>query len=238
MLENQLIVGALFVALLFAVVLDDEPTEPEELTQRPTGDYVAKHEERLAGWMTVESFHVPVGCRVYIDEDVSLHARKRIVIEGNLILRDRTLNDVNADAPDLRMTSEGSIFVLGQIAGGKGRSFAGRKLEESAGQRGGDGSSIMIAAPVCSIHSRITGGWPGSSGPGTDGAHAGEILIYGDRATDDQLRAAGLDPEVLLYADAEFTFADGGAGGESLPGFRAGSGGNGGGGGWRPWSER
>ncbi|MCA8980246.1 MAG: hypothetical protein H6831_04240 [Planctomycetes bacterium] len=236
MFDHRLLACSLFIATLLSVAQDQGASPPSETPARPTGDYVASHEERLSGWMTVESFHVPPGCRVFVDDDFSIHARKRILIEGDLVLRDRTLNDAVADAPELHLSSEGSIFLLGPIRGAKGRSFAGMELAECVGQRGGDGSSISLSAPICGIYGRITAGDPGSSGPLADGADAGCIHLRGDDPTDEQLLAAGLEPEFLVRPEPITVVGKGGKGGDSLPGRRGGRGGSGGDIVWLKWS--
>jgi len=199
------------LCLLSACSSDEPQPEPQEYN----GIYVTVNGERLSGWMNVDVFHVPKGLRVMVEEDFSVHAMKYICIEGDIMMRDRTLEDPRTDAPNLRLACEEEILITGRIIGGAGRSFAGVPPENCVGQPGGDGSSIELSSPRYLVLGALVAGRGGRGGAGSNGGQGGTIEVIGDLVNPDQhifIKESRI--KQLASADAGFY---GGAGGGAGP---------------------
>jgi hypothetical protein len=203
--------------------------EPQSEPVESNGIYVTINGELLAGWMNVDVFHVPKGLRVMVEEDFSVHATKYICIEGDIMLRDRTLGDPRTDAPNLRLACDEEILVTGRIIGGAGRSFGGVPPENCVGQPGGDGSSIELSAPRYLMLGALVAGRGGRGGAGSDGGAGGAIVVTGDLVSPGQyVFIEQSRVKQLATSDAGFYGgAGGGAGGpwNGVPGSPGKSGG-------------
>lgn len=202
-------------AVLGACASEEPVPEPRE----NPGIFVTTNGDVLSGWMNVEVFRVPPGQRVMVDESFSVHASRYICIEGDMVMQDRSLEDPRTNAPDLRLASEEEILITGRIIGGRGRSFGGVPPENCAGQPGGDGSSIYMAAPRYLMLGALVAGRGGRGGAGASGGDGGSIDVLGDLV--DPAQYVYIDRariKQLAASDAGFYGGAGGAAGESWNG--------------------
>lgn len=225
------LINAGWIAGLTACASDAPQPEPVA----PNGRYVTANGELLAGWMNVDVFHVPKGQRLSVTESFSVHATQYICIEGDIVMLDRDVRDPRSNAPDLRLSSDAEILIAGRIIGGAGRSFAGLPLAESAGQPGGDGSSISLSAPRYLILGALVAGRGGRGGAGSVGGAGGTIEVVGALAS--PAECLYIEPgrlKQLAAANAGFYGGAGGGPGEEWNG-RVGTAGRSGGMTNLPW---
>ena len=202
------LVFALWITGALSACSSDEPL-PEPMVG--PGIFVTSNGDLLSGWMNVDVFRVPPGQRVMVDESFSVHAFKYICIEGDIVLQDRSIDDPRTNAPDLRLESEEEILITGRIIGGAGRSFGGVPPENGAGQPGGDGSSIYMAAPRYLMLGAIVAGRGGRGGAGAAGGAGGSIEVIGDLV--DPARYVYIDRSRIKQLAASDAGFYGGAGG-------------------------
>ena len=199
------------LALTFAAAL----VASTSCRTQPAG---ATAEGGLRGRLEVERFHVGPGETVWIDDDVHIVAATNIVVEGELIARDRAAGRPSANGPRITLEAGDGIVVLGAVRGGRGADRL--DLDEI----GGDGSSITAIAPYVVIDGLIQGGEGGTSGPSMAGGRGGDVLLVGQALTtrsDGKSTYLGGQGGTGGKGDAEH-----GAGGAGGPGGAGGAGGS------------
>ena len=165
---------------------EDAPAEPPAsiplASQRRSsnGEITFEDGEQLAGQYSAVDFLVPAGHSVSVVGNLALVASGSIRIEGDLIAIDVQpgVGD-EIDAPSIWLESEVGISVTGCIFGGKGASYGDLPGEDTIGKPGGDGSSIVLAAPDLLAVGGILAGHGGVGGNGEDGGQGGSLLFYG-----------------------------------------------------------
>lgn len=170
----------------------------------------------IAGALRGHSFWVPQDAEVVVEGDLAMLATDFIQVDGTLRVRDRG-DRGPAEGYRLELVSDRIIEVTGQIEGGQGRSFDHPLA--APGTRGGDGSSVMLRAPLVYVDGAVHGGRGGTSGPGGKGGTGGSVLVLGNART----RGAGGEDRGIFGGH-------GGAAGvhhpEALHGAAGGDGGN------------
>jgi|GEM_PF-1573026 len=128
--------------------------------------------EVLSGRLDVDTLVIPLGFTVYAEADLEISARGLVRIEGRLIAFDAdSLGTL--DAPDIRITSPVVVDIPGSVMGGKG------KCPGTEAKDGGQGSSIMIHAPITYIDGVVDAGPGGDGGYAHSGRRGGDARVEG-----------------------------------------------------------
>ncbi|MEM7305284.1 MAG: hypothetical protein AAF682_01375 [Planctomycetota bacterium] len=153
-------------ALAAPILAAEGPAEVDD-ESTPRGEEPAV----LSGTVRVDSFEIPADQKVLVGDDLVLVSGSTIRIDGDLIARDRS-GDEAAAGPriELHAASEITIGSDGRVLGGRGAEQPDRT------ERGYDGSSITLAAPVVWIDGVARGG---DGGAGSRGGDGGSVHIYG-----------------------------------------------------------
>lgn len=181
----------------------------------PRVDPVAGVPQRLSGTLEVDSFIVPAGTVVLVEDDWTVIAKKSIEIHGKLLVRSRCDHDTVKDGPLVKLEAAETIDVPGEIMGGAG------KTEISEGSHGGAGSTIVLVAPMVHVDGRVVGGMGGGSGPSIEGGKGGDVVVKG-------AYLKRLPSNATTSSRSGIVGGHGGPGGPSGPGRPGGAGGRGG----------
>ncbi len=154
---------------------------------------MAPPDDRISGVVDVDSWDVPFGETVYVEDDLVLRARSSITIEGMLIGMDRPDGPESSEAPRIELESALEIHVTGAVAGGKGVCFTEGDARTSMNLEGGAGSTIVLRAPTIWIDGVVVGGTGGGGGAGGKGGDGGDVIFEGAFLT----HAVDSDPEAI-----------------------------------------
>lgn len=124
----------------------------------------------ISGHLQVDVFRVPAGETLWVDGDLWISAATGIAIDGRLVARDAAELGLQ-DAPNIELVSALAIDVPGEIIGGRGA--------DAQRTRGGDGSSVVLAAPLVRVHGRVVAGAGGEGGRSLPGGNGGDALVHG-----------------------------------------------------------
>lgn len=232
----------LALATLLSAALGCASPQPAPIPGKLPEQVVLEDGQRIRGEIRAQRIHIPAGAVVTADADVLLWARRQLLIEGTLLAADRSISETEEHGPRIVLRSRDLLTVLGEVRGGRGRSWSMVDPKDCVGRPGGAGSSIYMIAPDQLVLGLVTPGAGGQGGGAAAGGPGGSIYTVGDRMSDH-----GVDP--VLFENPEtfrgFLGASGGSGGQGIAGVDTGSGpGTGGNGGapggmhYADWDQR
>lgn len=124
----------------------------------------------IGGRVDLESLWIAPGSVVWVESNLDLRVSEVVRIEGLLVAFDAAPLGL-LDAPNIRIASTLAIDVIGEVRGGRG-------LDAASG-RGGNGSSINLAAPLVLIDGEVRSGDGGRGGAGACGGDGGDATVDG-----------------------------------------------------------
>lgn len=137
-----------------------------------------EHVKHVSGLIRAEDWRVGPDELVWVDDDLRIEASGEIAIEGQLLAVDREADALRSDGVHIELVAGKQISISGQIRGGRGADRLG------ADGQGGNGSDIVLRAPLVRNTGLVSGG---------DGGRSGSLQAKGSRGGNVELRgtAAG-----------------------------------------------
>ncbi len=143
----------------------------------------SEHELTLEGQEDVDTLHIPLDTVVHITEDLDIHSRGQVLLEGSIVAR-RRQETGNVSGVSVSIRSNEAIIVLGDILAGTGSTaYEGPSTLENCAMIGGKGGDVTLRAPVILINGRVIGGEGGYSGPNAEAPAGGRVLVEGVQFT-------------------------------------------------------
>jgi len=157
------------------------------------GELLLADGQHLQGRIDAKRIVIPASATVIADGDLLLNSEHDIVIEGRLVAADRN-DEEGIDAPRIELFARTTIELWGSIEGGRGLDQRDVAPARSHGIAGGDGSDIVLSAPVVWVDGLVRAGDGGHGGAGAAGGNGGMLTIVGAFLThtaDDDYEAIG-----------------------------------------------
>lgn len=180
---------------------------------------------RISGHHQADVIRIPKGEVVYVEDDVILEAKARLLVMGTLCVLDRPRDAKKSAAPRIELRSGKQFLLAGRVIGGTGQDFDHLPEPLGTGQQGGRGTDILVIAPELSQLGSLRGGAGGDSGWGAPGGTGGSVILVGSRSSKRPILPASIQSEPQALGGL------GGAGGQGSSDYGQGASGGGGQGG-------
>lgn len=142
----------------------------------------------LHGLIRAPRIRIPLGVELRVAEDLHLIAEEELLVLGDIIVEDVPEDATDAGrAAALVLRAGERLTLLGDVLGGRGRDSSQLEPQDGRGLRGGDGSSIVLAAPEILVYGTVRAGAGGPGGVARDGGHGGFLAVYRDVMTSPEL---------------------------------------------------
>ncbi len=172
----------------------DDATQLDRGALEPKKVVVAQDGDVLSGHITVDSYRIPEGVVVVVDDDLTIESTYEIVVHGEFAALQRPLTSPKKEGISIRLVSE-AIFVAqsGKVRAGKGRDACAPPFTlEDAQLEGGTGGVVELEAVASVIEGKVIAGPGGQSAPHGRGGTGGGVVVRGHALSSDTHEGCGI----------------------------------------------